>query len=197
MENRSKVHKQSIRSKYLFYRDNMTKSERYEKSIRIWERLKKEKDFGEADIVLVYMDYRSEVMTTGLVEELFLSENRKRVFAPVVEGLDIAFYEIDSFSDLHNGYQGIREPEADPKKLFTEKLFQENKCFLLVPGSVFDRNLSRMGYGKGFYDRFLQKFKGIPNAGIAFSCQIAPVPIPSDDNDVRLERVVTEDEVIK
>lgn len=197
MENGNRVHKQSIRSKYLSCRDSMTQSERLKKSMMIWENLKKEKDFMEAQIVLVYMDYRSEVMTTGLVEELFLAENGKRIFAPVVEGLNIAFYEIESLSDLHRGYQSIREPESNPEKLFTEKLMEENKCFLLLPGSVYDRQMGRMGYGKGFYDRFLQRFSGIHNAGLAFSCQIAPVPVPSDPRDVRVERVITENEVIR
>ena len=197
MENRSIVHKLSIRSKYLSCRDNMAQRERLEKSRMIWELLKKEKDFQEAEILLVYMDYRSEVMTTGLIEELFFSESSKRIFVPVVEGLDIAFYEIESLSDLHKGYQSIREPERDPEKLFTEKLLKGNKCFLLLPGSVYDRQLGRMGYGKGFYDRFLRKFEGIPNAGLAFSCQIAPVPVPSDSRDVKVERVITENEVIR
>ena len=197
MENRNGVHKQSIRSKYLSARDSLTQSERLKKSMLIWELLKKEKEFHEAEIVLVYMDYRSEVMTTGLVEELLLAEKRKRIFAPVVEGMDIAFYEIESLSDLHKGYQSIREPECDLSKLFTEKIFKENKCFLILPGSVYDRELGRMGYGKGFYDRFLQKFKGIPNAGLAYSCQIAPAPVPSDTRDVKVERVITENEVIR
>lgn len=197
MENRGIVHKQSIRSKYLSCRDSMTQSERLTKSRMIWELLGEEKEFREAEILLVYMDYRSEVMTTGLVEKLLLPENGKRVFAPVVEGLDIAFYEIGSLSDLHKGYQGIREPESSKEKLFTEKLMRENKCFLLLPGSVYDRQLGRMGYGKGFYDRFLRRFEGIPNAGLAFSCQIAPVPVPSDSRDVKVERVVTEKEVIR
>lgn len=197
MESRNGVHKQSIRNKYLSYRDNMTKSERLTKSMAIWDNLKKVKDFQEADIVLVYMDYRSEVMTTGLVEELLLSESKKRVFAPVVEGFDIAFYEITSLSDLHSGYQSIREPESNQDKMFTEKQMEENKCFLLMPGSVFDRQLGRMGYGKGFYDRFLQKFNVIPNAGLAFSCQIAPVPVPSDSHDRKADMVITENEIIR
>ncbi len=197
MENNNRVHKQNIRNKYLSYRDSMTRKERLTKSMKIWENLKKEKSFQEADIVLVYMDYRSEVMTTGLVEELLLSESDKRVFAPVVEGFDVVFYEIESLSDLYPGYQSIREPQRDKEKQFTQKLMEENKCFLLVPGSVYDRELSRMGYGKGFYDRFLRQFKGIRNAGLAFSCQIAPAPLPAEPHDEKVDMVITEDEVIR
>lgn len=195
MEGKNILHKQSIRNKYLAYRNNMTKGERLLKSRKIWEKLKAEKSFQEADIILVYMDYRSEVMTTELVEELLLTDN-KRVFAPTVEGFDVVFYEINSLSDLRPGYQGIREPESDPQKLFTEETAKENKCFLLVPGSVYDRQLGRMGYGKGFYDRFLHRFPSVANAGLAFECQIAG-QVPVDEHDVRVDMVITENEVIK
>ena len=195
MESKNVVHKQSIRNKYLSYRNNLSMKERLSKSMKIWERLKKVKDFQKADIVLVYMDYRSEVMTTGLVEELLLSENSKRIFAPTVEGMDIAFYEIYSLSDLQSGYQGIRELESDPEKMFTEELAKENKCFLLMPGSVYDRDLGRMGYGKGFYDRFLHKFPNVIKAGLAFGCQIAG-QVPVEAHDVRVDMIITENEII-
>jgi 5-formyltetrahydrofolate cyclo-ligase len=196
MEMRSGVHKQSIRNKYLSCRDAMTKSERLAKSMKIWERLKGEESFRNADVILVYMDYRSEVMTTGLVEELLLSNIGKRIFAPVVEGLDIVFYEIYSLEDLHPGYQGIREPKAELNIVFTEETAKNNQCFLLTPGSVFDRQMGRMGYGKGFYDRFLNRYgNDVTSAGLAFSCQIAPMPIPSEIHDRKMDMIVTEDEI--
>lgn len=196
MESKCGVHKQSIRNKYLSYRNNMTKWERLSKSMKIWENLKTVESFQKADIILVYMDYRSEVITTGLVEELLLSENGKRIFAPAVEGLDINFYEIQSFNELCAGYQGIREPACTPEKRFTEETAEENKCFLLMPGSVFDRQMGRLGYGKGFYDRFLHRIPHVTKAGLAFECQIAR-QVPVEENDVRTNLIVTENEVIK
>ena len=177
MENKSRMHKQGIRSKYLGYRDALGAEVRLQKSMQIWENIRKQPEFQEAENVLVYMDYRSEVMTTGLVEEMFLSEVPKHVFAPVVEGMTISFYEIRSLSDLHAGYQDIREPQEDKEKLFTEEIAGQ-KTLVLVPGSVFDRSGNRMGYGKGFYDRFLKAFPSVKSAGLAFDVQIAPVTIP-------------------
>ena len=139
MENKSRMHKQGIRSKYLGYRDALGAEVRLQKSMQIWENIRKQPEFQEAENVLVYMDYRSEVMTTGLVEEMFLSEAPKHVFAPVVEGMTISFYEIRSLSDLHAGYQDIREPQEDKEKLFTEEIAGQ-KTLVLVPGSVFDRS---------------------------------------------------------
>lgn len=196
MENKSRMHKQGIRSKYLGYRDALGAEVRLQKSMQIWENIKKQPEFQEAENVLVYMDYRSEVMTTGLVEEMFLSEAPKRVFAPVVEGMTISFYEIRSLSDLHAGYQDIREPQEDKEKLFTEEIAGQ-KTLVLVPGSVFDRSGNRMGYGKGFYDRFLKAFPSVKSAGLAFDVQIAPVTIPCEEQDRRVDMVITESEVIR
>jgi len=187
--------KQKIRSKYLAERDALSLSERKEKSRMIQDALKKELCYREADMVLVYMDYRSEVMTTTLVEELLSSG--KKVFAPRVKGFDILFYEIYSLEDLEQGYQGIREPMEKQEMLLSETVLREKNCLVLVPGAVFDRKLSRMGYGKGFYDRFLEKYgEYVFTVGLAFSCQIAK-QVPTEQHDRRLDLIVTENEVIR
>ena len=111
MENRS-AGKQALRDRYLSKRDRMTKSERLAGSMRIWKNLKGERKFQE---------------------EILLSENGKRVFAPRVEGFDIEFYEIHSLADLRPGYQGIREPQAREETKFTGELYEKNKCLLLRP----------------------------------------------------------------
>ncbi len=190
------VSKQSVRRKYLSGRDAMTESERKEKSRKIWENLKKESCFQEAEIVLAYMDYRSEVMTTGLVRELLEEKNGKTVYAPKVEGMDISFYEIHSLDEMELGYQKIREPQADNNKLLNKMHTEQKKCLLLVPGSAFDRKLGRIGYGKGFYDRFIHKSWKMTKAGLAFDCQIAK-SIPLEEHDGRLDLIVTESEIIK
>lgn len=189
------ISKQSIRSKYLSVRGALSLPERKEKSSMICERLQMELCYREADIVLVYMDYRSEVMTTALVEELLSSG--KKIFAPRVQGFDIIFYEICSFEDLEEGYQGIREPIENKERLLREEELRDKNCLLLVPGAVFDRKLSRMGYGKGFYDRFLEKYgEYVFASGLAFSCQIAK-QIPTENHDRGMDIIVTENEVIR
>lgn len=195
MEEKKVISKQSIRSKYLAKRDALSLSQRKEKSGTIAELLKKETCYRESEAVFLYMDYRSEVMTTLLAEELLTSG--KRVFAPRVIGFDIVFYEIRSLDDLEAGYQGIREPMEKPEMLLKETVLQEKRCLVLVPGSVFDYECHRMGYGKGFYDRFLEKCgDNVTAVGLAFSCQIAKM-IPTESHDRRMDLVVTENGIIK
>lgn len=195
MERNTITGKQSIRNKYLGCRNSLTTKERKEKSRLICESVKEENAFKEAEAILVYMDYRSEVMTTDLAEEL-LALRKQKVYAPKVEGMDIRFYEIKALSDLKEGYQGIREPEGAFETLLTLEMTQDMKCFALVPGAVFDRERGRMGYGKGFYDRFLAKYTEVTTAALAFACQIAR-KVPTEAHDRKVDMIVTENEVIR
>lgn len=195
MEKRMFSSKQELRNRYLNYRNNLSTKERKEKSERIWELLKKEEFFMKAQAVLVYMDYRSEVMTTGLVEELFMTGG-KRIFAPKVEGMKIRFYEVFSMEDFKEGYQGIREPEKISERLFTKETAKELDSLVLVPGAVFDRERGRMGYGKGFYDRYLAAFPELFSAAFAFECQITK-KVPVEAHDIRPDIIITDTGVIR
>lgn len=195
MEERGHISKQSIRNRYLSMRNSLSYGERLTKSRKIWERLKQEPVYQSADAVLVYMDYRSEVITTGLVEEL-LADPAKRVFAPRVLGMNIRFYEIQALEELEPGYQGIREPVQNEERLFSHEFAKELKSLILIPGAVFDRQRGRMGYGKGFYDRFLADYIELSGAALAFECQIAK-NLPMEEHDIRPGIIVTESGVIR
>lgn len=208
MEKRASGSKQELRSKYLAYRDELSLKERKEKSESIRKLLQNEISYRQAQVILVYMDYRSEVITTGLVEALFAA-GEKRVFAPKVEGMDIAFYEVSSMDDFSEGYQGIREPSGDAKSQFVPEHFQGQNILVLVPGAVFDRQRGRIGYGKGFYDRFLEKLscacrRGgwederafVRSVGLSFDCQLAK-RVSVEAHDRRVDMIITETGIIK
>ena len=190
MEEKGYIRKQGIRSRYLGLRNNLSAGERKQKSQEIWEHVKGDPKYQAAREVLVYMDYRSEVMTTGLVEEL-LADTSKKVFAPKVEGMHIRFYEIKSLDELKKGYQGIREPEENPEKRFTPDMAARLEAVVLVPGAAFDRQRGRIGYGKGFYDRFFSDYGEVYGIALSFSCQIAK-EIPMEPHDRRPDIIVTE-----
>lgn len=186
--------KQELRSRYLAYRDSLSLREREEKSARIWEKLKRETCYQDAANILVYMDYRSEVMTTKLVDELLGSE--KKVFAPKVEGMDIQFYQVESMEDFVKGYQGIREPKDNPEKRFDLQSAKEAESLILLPLTVFDRERGRMGYGKGFYDRYLAVFPMLYSVALAFACQMAG-KVPVEAHDRKPDMIITEKEIIR
>ncbi len=195
MEEKGYIRKQGIRSRYLGLRNNLSAGERKQKSQEIWEHVKGDPKYQAARAVLVCMDYRSEVMTTGLVEEL-LADTSKKVFAPKVEGMHIRFYEIKSLDELKKGYQGIREPEENPEKRFTPYMAARLEAVVLVPGAAFDRQRGRIGYGKGFYDRFFSDYGEVYGIALSFSCQIAK-EIPMEPHDRRPDIIVTENGIIR
>lgn len=183
------MEKQKIRERYLERRNELGITEREEKSREIMGRLCALPVFQQAKEILVYVDYRSEVQTKPLIGKL-LSEGNRRIFVPKVVGMDIRFYEITSPEQLESGYQGILEP-IEGTDGFEDGVHDKEACLMLLPGSVFDRSCHRMGYGKGFYDRYMARFPWLYGIGLSFECQIAP-SIPCEAHDYRPELVVTE-----
>ena len=113
----------------------------------------------EAQIILAYAGYRSEVDTLPLIRQALTAG--KIVFAPKVAGEEMEFWQISSVGDLHDGYRGIPEPEE--RMALPEWLQRQGetvcKAMMWMPGAVFDRERHRIGYGKGFYDRYLARLR--------------------------------------
>lgn len=208
--------KKLIRKQLLKIRNGMPQTEREEKSEIIRQKLYQMPIYQKADVILAYVDYQSEVSTTPLIERA-LAEGKK-VYCPTVQGEEMDFYRIMGLNELQEGYKGIREPipeikrKFDPeamnaykkvtdteKQLYTEKKVEEKQQILmLMPGTGFDKNRHRIGYGKGFYDRYLQKVCGesICTIALAFSCQIVE-EVPAEEHDIRPDMIVTEEQIYK
>ncbi len=181
--------KQELRNRYLQRRNNLSVQERKERSIQVLQNLQTLSEFQRAESVLIYLNYRSEVETIPFVEKL-LQCREKKIFIPKVCGMDIRFYEITSTEDVESGYQGILEPKEGTAEFVAKKL-DIQKCLMVLPGSVFDRKCNRMGYGKGFYDRFMNLVPEMYGAGLAFDCQVAPA-LPIQAHDYRMNALITE-----
>ncbi len=184
-----KTSKQELRNRYLQYRNALTKEDRRTKSNQILETLSSWEYFEQAESILVYCSYRSEVVTTSWIDNL-LAEGKKKVYAPKVDGMDIRFFRVTSMEQLKDGYQGIPEPVGDTGE-FTTDTEKTEKALLILPGTVFDRNGNRLGYGKGFYDRFVAKHPDMKTVALAFSCQMTE-EIPAEPHDIKVQSIITE-----
>ena len=186
--------KQSLRKEFLYFRNNLTLEERIVKSETIIGYLYELIEKLKPENILVYVNYRSEVITLNLIEEL-LNNTNICVFAPRVEGEKLTFYQIKCLEDLEDGYQGISEPAKNLKITFEKGM----KALVLVPGSVFDRSGNRMGYGKGFYDRFFDRFKeaneDLIKTGLCYECQISSETIAHEEHDVKMDYIISEEGV--
>ena len=155
--------KGNIRKEVFARRRAATQEEIQEKSRMIYEKITALPEFLDADCFFAYMDFKKEVMTRDLIEKAL--EMGKTVAVPRVEGDDMVYYEIKDFSTLKSGYFGIMEPDGG-------KVCTREEGFLLVPGVAFDSARHRVGYGKGFYDRFLAAHPGFTTVAAAFEFQL-------------------------
>jgi 5-formyltetrahydrofolate cyclo-ligase len=156
----------------------------------ICERFRSLPQYADAAVLLVYMHIRDEVRTTDLVTGLLQSE--KMIVVPYCVGDELRLFRLTDLADLAKGVMGILEPKQ-PLRTDAEKLVQPGELDLLaVPGLAFDRKGGRIGHGRGYFDRLLQRIR--PDAttvGIAFECQLFE-QVPMSAHDVPLDMVVTE-----
>lgn len=184
--------KSKIRKEILNKRDSISDTERNLKSDTIQRNILKSGLFQESDCILMYMDFHGEVQTHKILENALLSG--KKVFFPrVLNSLEskMEFYEIFSADELFKGYKGISEPLARDERVFKPSEYDPLKMVMFVPGVAFDHNGNRLGYGKGYYDTYLKDKPFIYTCGLCFTNQIV-AEIPFDENDIRLNKIVTE-----
>ena len=112
------------------------------------------------------------------------------------------FYLIDESTEFETSRYGICEPKPESTILFEPTV--DDKIFVVVPGAVFDRGGNRIGYGGGYYDKYLQELMrkvnsdNICKVAVAYDCQIVKLgEIEKDVYDISVDYVVTEKEVCK
>ena len=108
----------------------------------------------------------------------------KEVAVPKVVGQDMVFYKLTDFSQLEKGYFGIQEPARG-------EIVQWEEAMMVMPGVAFDKDNHRVGYGGGFYDRFLEKHPQVTRVAVAFDFQIL-AEVPTEPTDISPQLIVTE-----
>lgn len=182
--------KAEIRKRILEVRKGLTDEEVASKSEAIVQKVIKTPEYKEADNILLYADYCREVMTRGIFEDALL--HRKRIYFPRVDKLmhTMEFHQIISVRQLERGYMDILEPREDVRPRYR---FQPREDTLaILPGVAFDTSGYRVGYGKGFYDKFLADKRQISTMALAYACQIVD-EIPRDEHDIKMDKIVTEE----
>lgn len=182
--------KREIRKRILDLRKKHKGEERAWKTDAVTELIRKHPWFLEAKAVYCYMDFGGEVGTRKLIEEAW--RLKKQVYVPLVSGDTMEFYKITSFSELVPGAFGILEPtaaasdadDADAQELDCKKL-------MIVPGVAFDKRKNRIGFGKGYYDRYLALHPEIHTIAAAYAFQIVDT-IEAEETDIRMEMIATE-----
>lgn len=159
------------------------------KSKIICDKIKQIISFQNSDTVMAYLPFRNEVDVTFLFD--YLWSRKKRVVIPVCEAESCALIpsELRNIEeDLKPGTWGILEPKAEKMR----PVLPEEIDFIIIPGVAFDPLCNRLGYGGGYYDRFLLRIKeNTPKVAVAFDLQIVDSLVPGK-YDIPTDMVITE-----
>jgi len=177
--------KANLRNNCLQIRKAIAPKERDEKSAVIAKKLEGTKEFKKAKHVLFYYAYEFEVNTIPLIEKW---SGKKQIYLPkLINENEFEALPFDGLGNTKKGRYGIREPiEKGPHKKYGGEI-----DLIIVPGVAFDANCNRLGMGKGFYDRYLARFKKVPKIALAFEEQMLD-NVPKDTYDKPVDLVITD-----
>ena len=180
-----KEEKTMMRKHFREMRDKMTTAFKRSLDVEIASRLLCSMEYMSAKTLLIYVAKSGEVETKDIISAAFAL--KKQVAVPKCEGQGIMnFYLINSFDDLKAGFKGILEPDTD--KCVKLESFDDSLC--VVPALSFDPKGNRLGFGGGYYDRFLENYTGIP-AGLCYQ-SFMKWDIPTEGHDIPVDILVTD-----
>ncbi|NLY47039.1 MAG: 5-formyltetrahydrofolate cyclo-ligase [Tissierella sp.] len=183
--------KKSIRNHIL---DNRSKlGEVYHKSYSetIINKLYDSSFYKDAKIIMTFISFGDEVDTHDFIKKSL--SNDKKIVVPITfpKTKEIKPSEIHGFDELEIGFYNI----LTPKDEFIRFIDPKDIDLAIVPGVAFDRNGYRVGYGGGYYDRFLSKYPDIVKLGVAFDLQLIDA-VPKENFDIPVDLIITEKEII-
>lgn len=180
--------KKEIRKRVLAKRDALTYPQRLRSEVLVTERILGHQWYYKATELLLFVSYGTEISTKEIMEDAFRCG--KRVFVPKVEGEKMEFYRVMPGEHLKEGYKGILEPDDGPgREVFVYTEEKKEKALMLMPGAAFDPFRNRIGYGKGFYDRYLVDKESLHTIAIGFDCQMVD-RIDADITDIKPMQVI-------
>ena len=181
------MEKKEIRKTILKKRRALDENEVKYLSDMICEKLKSSDIFADAEDLCLYMPINNEVDVPAIAEEA--RRQGKRLWLPRVDGETMDFFRYDEDTVLVTGSYDIMEPDSD------EMLEPDENTLIIMPGAVFSESRDRIGYGGGYYDRYLEKYPQCITAAVCYDFQILE-SIPSEEHDRKPDAIVSEKRII-
>ncbi len=175
------MNKQELRKSIREQKRAMTPEEIEEKSVRLGELFAESEAYRNAETIYGYMPYNQEVRTVPMLVRAL--RDGKRVAVPKCYGDEMRFIFMDDLSKVEKGYAGIPEPIAD------EPIADDETALVLMPGLAFDPQGHRIGYGGGFYDRFLAKEPNHPTLALCYDFQMVE-HLETEEFDIPVDTVL-------
>lgn len=186
--------KQRVRKETLEKRKSMSSEELIEKSNLVAEKLLSTNLYKDASTIMAYIDFRNEVQTEKIIKTAIADGKRIVIPISIVETRQLLLSEIINYdTELESGAYGILEP----KKEYIRETDPNLVDMVLIPGVAFDERGFRVGYGAGYYDRFLERVReDSSKIALAFELQMVDYAF-EDSHDVPVDMIVTEDKIVK
>ncbi len=186
--NRKINEKENLRAIYLNRRRELDLVEVDQKSMAILDNLIHSHVYQNSNTVHCYVsiEKQKEVKTKKLIEKM-LEAGKKVVVPKIVGEAQLKHIQIFSLDELIENEWGVAEPAGGIQK----EVNIDELDLVIVPMVAGDYFRNRIGYGKGFYDRFLKGVNAI-KIGLLYDCQVHPEPLITEDHDVTLDLLITE-----
>ena len=173
--------KKELRSTIRERKRAMTEEEIASRSEKLGQLFAQSEAYKAAKTIYGYLPYNQEVRTVPMLEQAL--KDGKRVAVPKVYGDEMKFLYLDDLSQVEKGYAGIPEPIAD------EPVADDDTALVLMPGLAFDPAGHRIGYGGGFYDKFLAAEPNHPTLALCYEFQMLP-ELHTEEHDIPVDTVL-------
>ncbi len=183
----------ALRSKHKSSRKSMNKNDKLAKDFKIFQNFILSDLFLKSDVILTYVSSEIEVDTREIIEYSLSVGKKVAVPVSISDDFSLEFYFINSINDLHVGYFSILEPDVDICELCDIDTLANLLC--IVPGLAFDFSGHRVGYGKGYYDRFLKKYK-CRTVGFCYEADLIE-SVDKNQYDIPVDSMLTEKRILK
>ena len=175
------MNKKELRSQIRQLKRAMTEAQIEEKSRILGSLFAQSQLYRQADTIYGYLPYNQEVRTIPMLQQALL--DGKRVAVPKVYGDEMRFIYLTDLTAVETGYAGFPEPIADGP------VADDPAALVLMPGLAFDPAGHRIGYGGGFYDKFLQQEPDHPTLALCYDFQMLPV-LETEEHDIPVDCVL-------
>lgn len=185
MEN--KQEKQFLRKQMREKRAQLSKIECDERSAQIAEQLFQSAFYEAYNHICIYQAFRNEVSCEAICKQAW--NDQKKVYVPVTDEQTktMEFYEITPYTTWKKGAYGIAEPET-----ISPDCVLNNTALILMPGLLFDTQRHRLGYGGGYYDKYLSAHTEHRTAALCYDFQVIDHTLPYEEHDRLPDYLVTE-----
>ena len=173
--------KKALRAQIRGLKRAMTEEQIVTKSVRLGELFAQSELYKNAKTIYGYLPYNQEVRTVAMLEQAIA--DGKKVAVPKCYGDTMKFIYMDDLSKVESGYAGIPEPVAD------EPVADDKTALVLMPGMAFTERGDRMGYGGGFYDKFLAAEPEHPTVALCYAFQMVE-DLPTEEYDIPVDCVL-------